>query len=269
MVKTSALFLALVAASPAAPAFDIQPLLDDGDFGAAKAQLKATIDASPNDHDARLALGVTTFLSGIEEFAQTIYAHGLREDMGGEMGMMMGPRLPVRFNPHPLETSADDVVAMLERMEDAMSEVDTILEPLGDNEAHFDLRIGTVKMDLNGDGEYTDDEGLWRLFNAVTNPRPRWANDPDEADPVMPPEGAETFVLGLDTADGYWLRGYCNVFGAAADVVLAYDGTELFERTGHLFFNNVKSPYPWLQMPGGQNGWDPEIRCWTWWRRCT
>lgn len=256
MLKTPALLLTLVAASPAAPALDIQPLLDAGDFGGAKAELRAVLQADPGDGDARLALGVTTFLSGIEEFAQTIYAHGLREDMGGSMGMMMSMRLPVRFNPEPLETSADDVLTMLERMEDAMSEVDTILEPLGDTEAHFDLRIGTVKMDLNGDGEYSDDEGLWRLFNAVTNPRSRWS-PPDEGEPKMPDE-ARTFVLGLDTADAYWLRGYCNVFGAVANVVLAYDGTELFERTGHLFFANVKSPYPWLQMPSGEHGFDPE-----------
>ena len=65
-----------------------------------------------------------------------------------------------------------------------------------------------------GTERYTRDEGLWRLFNAVTNPRSQWS-DPDEVEPEMP-EAAETFVLGLDTADAYWLRGYCNVFGAAA-----------------------------------------------------
>lgn len=250
------LLAAALVLAPSAHGFDVQPLLDAGDFVAAKAQLHAAVQADPGDGDARLALGVTTFLSGVEEFAQTIYLHGLREDMGGNMGMMLPMSLPVRFNPVPLETSADDVVAMLERMEDAMAEVDAILEPLGDTEAHFDLRIGTVKMDLNGDGQYTDDEGLWRLFNAVTNPRPRWGGR-DAGEPEMP-EGTETFVLGLDTADGYWLRGYCNVFGAVADVVLAYDGTELFERTGHLFFDHVDTPYPWLAFPGEGGGFDAE-----------
>ena len=233
-------------------ALDVQPLLDAGDFGGAKAELRAALKADPGDGDVRLALGVTTFLSGIEEFAQTIYAHGLRGDMGGPLGGFVPLRIPARFNPEPLETSADDVVTMLERMEDAMSEVDTILEPLGDTEANFDLRIGTVKMDLNGDGDYTDDEGLWRLFNAVTNPRNRRGRN-NAGEPEMP-ESAETFVLGLDTADGYWLRGYCNVFGAVADMVLAYDGTELFERTGHLYFHNVDSPYPWLGLPA-RGGW--------------
>ena len=129
MLKTPALLLTLAATSPAAVALDIQPMLDAGDFGGAKAELRAVLKADPGDGDARLALGVTTFLAGIEEFAQTIYAHGLREDMGGNMVMMMPAALPVRFNPEPLETSANDVVDMLERMEDAMSEVDTILEP--------------------------------------------------------------------------------------------------------------------------------------------
>ena len=62
-------------------------------------------------------------------------------------------------------------------------------------------------------------------------------------------------VLGLDTADAYWLRGYCNVFGAVGDVLLAHDHKELFERVGHLLFDHVKTPYSWLALYGDQGEW--------------
>ena len=256
MFKT--LFAVTLVAAPLAEAVDVQPLLDAGDFAGAKAQLKAALAADAGDHDARLALGVTTFLAGWEEAAQTAYAHGLK-DVGSEFGMITGAGgLPVRMNPEPRKTSAGDVVGMIERVAEAMAEVDAILEPIGDAAARFDFTPGTVRMDLDGDGELAEDEGLWNLYDAVTNPRRRWGADDVAREK---PEGTDDFVLGLDTADAYWLRGYANVFGALCDMVLAYDGTELFERTGHLFFWNVDTPYPWLGFgrPDGRFDFEPVL----------
>ena len=100
VIPKSFLALSLIVA-PWASSLDVQPLLDAGDFAGAKVQLKAVLAESPDDADARLALGVTTFLGGVEEFVQTMYAHGLRDDVGGEFGMIFGPSamLPVRFKP--------------------------------------------------------------------------------------------------------------------------------------------------------------------------
>lgn len=263
--------LTLIASSLHLPLYaqplDVQELLDAGQFDEAKAQLRAQLAESPGDHDARLALGVTTFLHGIEEFSQTTYRFGVR-DVTRDFAMM-GPSfsLPVRVNPNPEPVAADDVVAMFERFAAALEEVDTILEPIGDAPAKMTLRLGTVRMDLNADGELADDENLWRFVQAIVDP-------PQRQDPWMQQEGdfgdidfeedgpnfvdpqAEGFVLGLDTADAYWLRGYCNVMGGVADMILAYDGTELFNRTAHLFFENPVTPYPWLvKTDAGNNGW--------------
>jgi hypothetical protein len=244
MRKATFLFLAIglaMAGRVTAASPEVQPLLDAGQFAQARTLLQEHLNAQPDDQDARLALGVTTFLHGIEEFAQTMYTFGLRDmrEFGMAVPML---RVPVRRHPDPATVSADDVVAMFERFEEALAEVDTILEPIGDAPAAMPLRIGTVHMDLNGDGELTEDEGLWRFYTALT--QPRWQRQADAADEV--PEWADEFVLGLDTADAYWLRGYCHVMSALTDVVLAYDGTELFNRTGHRFFTKVDSPYPWL-----------------------
>ncbi|MBB6430322.1 hypothetical protein [Algisphaera agarilytica] len=243
-ILTTLLITALPVGTTVAETPDVQPLLDRGQFGEAKAVLLGHLEQQPGDHDARLALGVTTFLDGIEEFAQTTYSYGVR-NFGEDFGMMM-PLLavPVRRNPDPQPVSADDVVAMLERFEEALAEVDDILAPIGDEAAQMPLRIGTVHMDLNGDGELADDEGLWRFYDALTGRQRRW-QQPDENDPGVQAK-AENFVLGLDTADAYWLRGYCQVMSGVVDVVLAYDGTELFNRTAHLFFEKPETPYPWL-----------------------
>lgn len=54
-------------------------------------------------------------------------------------------------------------------------------------------------------------------------------------------------MLGLDTADALWLRGYCNLLGGVIDLVLGHDGRELFDRTGHLFFWNASGTQPWME----------------------
>lgn len=245
---------------------DVQTLLDQGRFDEAKGQLQTQLADQPNNHDARLALGVTTFLHGIEEFSQTTYRFGVR-DVTQDFAMM-GPvfSLPIRPNPSPEPVAADDVVAMFERFAAALEEVDTILQPIGDAPAKMTLRLGTVRMDLNADGKLAEDENLWRFVQAIIDPpgqRDPWGQQDhfegiefEEDAPEFVDPQAEGFVLGLDTADAYWLRGYCNVMGGVADILLAYDGTELFNRTAHLFFENPTTPYPWLaKTDAGHNGW--------------
>lgn len=268
IMASMCLILTATAAVQADPV-DVQPLLDQGQFDEVKGQLQAQLIAEPGDHDARFALGVTTFLQGIEEFSQTTYSFGVR-DVTGELGMVgPGLNLPIRFNPDPKPVSADDVVAMFERFAEALAEVDAILEPIGDAPAKMNLRLGTVRMDLNADGELANDENLWRFVQAVLNPGNRIQPleqdqfegiEFEEDGPGFVDPEAETFILGLDTADAYWLRGYCNVMGGVADLVLAYDGTELFNRTAHLFFEKPVTPYSWLtNNPDGNNGWfNPE-----------
>ena len=238
---------------------DVQPLLDGGRFAEARAVLETHLETHADDHSARLALGVTVFLGGIEEFAQTTYSYGVR-NFGQDFGMMM-PLLavPVRQNPDPQPVSAEDVVSMLERFEEALAEVDGILKPIGDAEAGMPLRIGTVHMDLNGDGELTEDEGLWRFYEALTSRQRRFQPQDDDAPGVQ--DQAKQFVLGLDTADAYWLRGYCQLMSGVVDVVLAYDGTELFNRTAHLFFEKPVTPYPWLQevVQDDDGGFNEEV----------
>jgi hypothetical protein len=50
----------------------------------------------------------------------------------------------------------------------------------------------------------------------------------------------------LDRGDGPWLRAYCNVLMGVGEWMLAHDGQELFDHTGHVFFPNAKIKYDFL-----------------------
>jgi len=49
--------------------------------------------------------------------------------------------------------------------------------------------------------------------------------------------------IGLDSADVYWLRGYCHVLQALADMVLAYDHRRFFEHTAHIYFADPQTEF--------------------------
>ena len=55
-------------------------------------------------------------------------------------------------------------------------------------------------------------------------------------------------------ADAVWLRGYCNALSAVGELILAYDWQDQFERTAHLFFPDVKTPYDFLNNEDRQPG---------------
>src|SRR5436305_928432 len=53
-------------------------------------------------------------------------------------------------------------------------------------------------------------------------------------------------LVHFDRGDVAWLRGYCHLLMALAEVGLAYDGQELFDATAHLFFHKPRTPFPFL-----------------------
>jgi hypothetical protein len=54
--------------------------------------------------------------------------------------------------------------------------------------------------------------------------------------------------LSLDTADVYWLRGYCHSLGAIADMLLAHDMQQLIDLKGYLLFKGAETPYPKIDL---------------------
>jgi hypothetical protein len=103
-----------------------------------------------------------------------------------------------------------------------------------DPNVHLPLRIGTVRLDFTGSGHPGADAMLWQVLKRM------WGN------PDLNADSARSFYVNLDAGDVYWLGGYCHVIAAMGDAMLAYDGRDLFDRTGQLFFKRAESPYPFL-----------------------
>jgi hypothetical protein len=62
-------------------------------------------------------------------------------------------------------------------------------------------------------------------------------------------------LIVFDRGDVAWLRGYCHLLMALAEVGLAYDGQELFDCTAHIFFARVETPHKVLTaLPEGPGG---------------
>lgn len=245
------LILAVVAASagvagaqasrPAGAAGDLlspaaleQPLRD---VEARLAQLAA--EPAQRD-DVRFALGVARLLRAVEKLGQSLHKYGFQPDRGlGILGMvgMPAPMFPVPPNPKPEPISFDDVRRIQTEFRNELREVDETLATVRDEQVKLPLPIGLVRLDLDGDTRATDDESLWRIYSRVAGIRD------------ITPEQAREFVIVFDRADVEWLRGYCRLLRALLEISIAYDERELFERTGHLLFPNVKSPYAFLARP--------------------
>jgi hypothetical protein len=227
---------------------DLQAMLDAGQVREARQLLAERLADAPDSHDDRLALGVVTFLDGVQTLSSNLYRYGIRPDTARMLPMM---RLPQMSNPDPDPISLAELRAVVERFNSTLVEVETTLEPIGDRPARMDLRIGTVRLDFDGDGQCEAGETLWRIYAALVTPP--W----DNQEPAVTDEQAESFVIGLDTADAYWLRGYCQLLSGVMDAAMAFDHSELFARTAHLWFAEPVTPYAWLKANDRPvNQWD-------------
>jgi hypothetical protein len=101
------------------------------------------------------------------------------------------------------------------------------------------LRLGLLRLDLDGDGKPEDQllTLLSRYFGAAG----------------AFPKNEELLVV-FDRGDVAWLRGYCHLLMAMAEVALAYDGQDLFDCTAHIFFAKAQTPHDFLHKPAQNQG---------------
>ncbi len=178
------------------------------------------------DSEARVALGVTQFLQAIEGLGQANYRFGLINQHAGNLPLA---RMPVPLNDKPEQISYDKLRTVVSEFSVKLATAEQSLAAAKTAAVQIPLYIGRVRLDLDGNGEFSDEETLWKVFAAINTA-------------VEQKEGEEFFV-GVDGADVHWLRGYCHFLMAFCDVVLAYDERELFERCAQLIFPKIDSPY--------------------------
>lgn len=232
--------VALIGIAGRAGAFEpptVEKFLLEGRLADGAAAVQDALKAKPQDSEAAFSLGVVQFLQAVEKLGQDQYRFGL---LGNRRAQMPFMRLPIPENVNPEQLSYDKARGVIQDYVNGLKTAEATLAKAKPDDVKLSLTVGQIRLDLDGDGVATDDESLLRIMAVVSEGRR--AND---SDPLV-----NQLVIAFDDADVLWLRGYCHVMSALGEIVLAYDWKDQFERTAHLFYPNVDTPYKFLVDEG-------------------
>lgn len=188
----------------------------------------------PEDDQAIFALGLTQFLQSGERLARAAYTYGASVDGNPLLRMLGLPGAPIPRAITPTELSYEQLREIIGAWRNDLARAEATLARVGEREVSLALPVGLINMDYSDDGARDPDETLWAIFNRLGT-RFRATE-----------EGAREFVIAFDRGDVEWLRGYCHVCMAVAELILAHDFRELFERCAHLAFARPKTPHAFL-----------------------
>lgn len=202
--------------------------------------------AEGGDREAKFALGVLTFFSGVEGLAQGLYRHGVASPSTGPMGPQV--MLPVPVNPNPEPLTYADVRTMLSDLVDRMDESKTILLDAGRSGDYVvSLDPTLFRVDMNGDGVGDASESVAGILrNSFGMPDPITESVPgkkqkDKTGGGVPPNKPDT-TIGFDRADAFWLAGYSQIFAGTADFLLAHDFSDFVNVSFHRLFPKAGLP---------------------------
>jgi hypothetical protein len=232
LILTLAFPLAPLVKSQTPTSVDVEQYLINGQFQQGETALLNKLKVNPNDDRTRFGLGVVQLMGGVESLMQSLYRYGLQQNAVTSFFPIL--RLPVPNNPTPQPITYKDSRSILQNLLTDLDKVKNTLEPIKDPTVKLPLRIGLTRMDLNANKKLEANESFWKTFSLLTG---RQATEKD----------AQKFAIAFDAGDVVWLKGYCNLLSAIAQVVLAYDESKLFDSTGHLIFAKPQTSYPFLQ----------------------
>jgi len=178
------------------------------------------------------------FVRAVEHLAQGFYKYGMQPDVAG--GQLPFARLPIPVNPKPEPITYADLRGIFESLVADLATAEGTLAPIGDDDVTLPIRLGWVRLDLDGDGKASESESLMKILG-VLNRQVRAGTE--GGDRSANPE----FEVVFDRGDVAWLRGYCHLLMAMAEVYLAHDGQPLFDHSAHLFFPRPKTPFAFLK----------------------
>ncbi len=210
----------------------LQKLLTAGQIKPGIDYMRKKLAEDPENDRLRYALGLLQFTRAVERLSQSWYRYGLRPppEFARELPFL---RLPVALNPSPEEADHAAIRGVLQTFLDDLARCRATLGGMKDESASMPVRLGLVRLDLDGDGQAGDGEMLWNIVSRIM-----------QAD--LPPETVESFVIEFDAADAYWLRGYSHIMSALLEFWLAHDDAELFSATAHLFFERPNPAHDFL-----------------------
>ena len=170
---------------------------------------------------------------------QSFHRYGVR-DVGG--GMVPFLRLPVPANPDPDPIRYEDLRGIFTAWLEDMSRAEATLAKVDDPDVTLPLHFGLIRLDLDGDGKAGEEETLWRVYSRFN----RQAGQPG-GEAGVDAENSRSFLIRFDRGDVAWLRGYCHLLSAFAEVYLAHDGRDLFHHSANLIFARPETPFPFLR----------------------
>lgn len=218
-----ALAVAVGATAPAsateASAIAARQALESGKLEAGATQMEAAIAANAGDQEALFGLGMIRFVQSVEHLSQGLYHYGLAPP-----GSMLLPvvRLPVPVNPNPEAITYEAFRALMQSFVDDLGAADEALSEV-DGAVLLPVDLAQVRYDAEDDGVAGPDERLMAVMNVLVS-----GGHPDE--------GPSTLLVHFDQADAVWLRGYTHALSGLMEFWLAYDWSDTFDTTFHLFF---------------------------------
>lgn len=242
---------ARVVAQGASPEPLVEQYLRSGRLAEGEKALAAHLRGNPSDDHARFGLGTLQFLRSVERLMQSLHTYGLRSGENELTESLPFARLPVPPNPNPETMTYDALRQIAADWISGVAAAEGTLAQIKSNDVKLPLKFGLIRLDFNGDGTAAEEETLWRIFVRVQGGGAE-IDDDGEIQSAPNAEGgnaaakAEQFVISFDAGDVQWLRGYCHLLMALAEVLLAHDERELFDATAHLFFQKVQTPFPYL-----------------------
>jgi hypothetical protein len=251
-----ALVVALLSTARPAPAADepqVERYLLEGKLAQGEKALQAALAEDPKDAQARYGLGVIQFLRGVEGMIQSFHRHGLTP-AGGAIPFL---RLPVPENPDPEPIGYDDLRGIFRQFIEDTARAEATLAQVDDPAVRLPIHFGRIRLDFDGDGKAGEEETLWKIYarfnRGVDAPGPRPGEEAPDA------KAARELAIGFDRGDVAWMRGYCHLLMAMAEVFLAHDGEDLFNHSAHLVFARPRTPFPFLKPPRKSDAGGPEF----------
>lgn len=199
-------------------------------------ELGALVESGDADARTQFAHALAVFFRSGEHAAQRLYDYGAGQPIRSGSVMMFRGMMQAGRNPDPKPVSAEDVRDIARQWLTDLRKADKLFDEIPEDDWKLRLDMAQIPIDFNGDGVASPGEAPARAFAILFRGG------------VNIPQDQQSFVLGLDATDLHWLRAYNDVLMAAAEIMLAYDNQEMFDRCGHLFFPKPESPYPFLQQ---------------------
>ena len=178
----------------------VQAHLYAGTLAQGEVEFATLVSRSPDDQTARFGLGAIQFLRAVETLAQSLYRHGLEAPRSVMLPIL---RMPVPSNPRPEPLTYSGFRDILSRLASDLGKAEATLAQVKGESARLSIDLMRVHLDLDVNGQITEDANLWTILGGV---------DPQVArsDQRRHESEVATFPVTFDAGDVAWLRAYAH-----------------------------------------------------------